>query len=201
MPNRQKTLCWRFVIGGEPFSINNHAAVQELANRLSEIAKEVADLMPVSVSQGYVTQEMKALRNDSLAKRVATYQAQRIQGQMHWYSEKSEHDSNWGRRWSFVAIVGQALALGLGVVGAANGWSVDFVGLFSAAAASAVAWIAVKQYEVLARSYAVASSELGVIDARIESSSWTEPTWAAFVNEAEEAISREHTSWRASRAV
>jgi hypothetical protein len=28
---------------------------------------------------------------------------------------------------------------------------------------------------------------------------WVEADWASFVSEAEEAISREHVSWRASR--
>jgi hypothetical protein len=62
--------------------------------------------------------------------------------------------------------------------------------------------MAVKQYQTLARSYAVASAELGAIDVKITGNpAWEEAAWASFVNEAEEAISREHVSWRASRAV
>jgi hypothetical protein len=196
-----KTVCWRFVVGGAPFAVEVPNAEPELATRLSEIASKVAKLVPVAVSQGYITEEMKAARQQSLGDRVATYQEERIRGQMTWYSKKSTVNAERGWHWSLAAIGSQVGALLLGIIAAASDWNFDFVGLLAAAAASAVAWVAVNQYEVLARSYAVASNELSSIDVRISSTEWSEGKWAVFVNEAEEAISREHTSWRASRAV
>ena len=50
---------------------------------------------------------------------------------------------------------------------------------------------------VLASAYEVASQELAVIGAHGDWAS-DEPAWAHFVDQAEEAISREHTTWRAS---
>ena len=45
-------------------------------------------------------------------------------------------------------------------------------------------------------------TDIGAIDVKITGNpAWEEAAWASFVNEAEEAISREHVSWRASRAV
>lgn len=196
-----KTLCWKYVVGGEPFRIDNMSADGDLSGRLSEVASEVASLLPVSVSQGHVSAEMRAQRSQTLENRVAVYLHQRIRCQLEWYSAKSEFNSDLCRRWSLATIVGQVAALVLGIVAAIYGWRFDFVGFVSAAAASGVAWIAVKQFDVLARSYAVASHELSAIDMRITGRAWSEHDWATFVNEAEEAISREHTSWRASRAV
>ncbi len=196
-----KTISWKFVVGGEPFAVDNSQAEVELATRLTEIASKLAKLVPVSVSQAPVSDEMRAVRHQSLDERVSLYLNERIRGQMAWYSSKSDLNVAQGKYWSLAAIATQAGALMLGIVGAANDWSFDFVGVFSAAAASAVAWVAVKQFEVLGRSYAVASNELSSIEARISSQPWDERSWATFVNEAEEAISREHTSWQASRAV
>ncbi|MBW3633954.1 MAG: SLATT domain-containing protein [Chloroflexi bacterium] len=196
-----KTISWKFVVGGDPFAVDNRQGEVELATRLAEIASKVAKLVPVSVSQSPATDEMKAVRHQSLDKRVSLYLNERIRAQMAWYSSKSDVSLAQGTCWSLAAIAAQAAALVLGIVGATNDWSFDFVGVFSAAAASAVAWMAVKQFEVLGRSYAVASNELSSIEARINSQPWEERSWAAFVNEAEEAISREHTSWQASRAV
>lgn len=196
-----KTISWKFLVGGDPFAVDNPQAEVELATRLAEIASKVAKLVPVSVSQTPVTDEMKVVRHQSLDERVSLYLNERIRGQMAWYSIKSDVNVAQGKRWSFAAITAQAAALVLGIVGASNDWSFDFVGVFSAATASAVAWAAVKQFEVLGRSYAVASNELSSIEARINSQPWEERSWATFVNEAEEAISREHTSWQASRAV
>jgi len=48
----------------------------------------------------------------------------------------------------------------------------------------------------------VARNELWAIDAEVSHKHWDdEDEWATFVNESEEAISREHTLWRASRGV
>ena len=52
---------------------------------------------------------------------------------------------------------------------------------------------------MLATAYAVAHHELGLIASRIDEIA-AEADWARFVDESEEAISREHTLWRASRA-
>jgi hypothetical protein len=196
-----KTACWLYVVGGEPFARTSQGADVELATRMTEIAKKVAALVPIPTSQAHVTPEMRRLREEPLQTRIATYQRERIQDQCQWYSTKSTFNEKRARLWSLAAIAAQGLALLLGVVAAAEDWELDFVGLFAALAATVVAWVAVKQYETLARSYAVASGELGTIDVRISGTEWTEDEWAAFANSAEEAISREHTSWRASRAV
>jgi conflict system pore-forming effector with SLATT domain len=44
----------------------------------------------------------------------------------------------------------------------------------------------------------VASQELSTISGQVDLTT-TEEDWAHFVDQAEEAISREHTLWRASR--
>ncbi len=196
-----KTASWLYVAGGSPFDFNNTAAEVELASRISEIAKEVAKLLPVPSAEAHVTTEMSVLRARPLPQRIETYQHQRIQDQCAWYAKKSRFNQTRATWWSLVGVAAPGVALLLGIAAAAYDWSLDALGMFSALGASVVAWMAVKQYETLARSYAVASAELSAIDVQISSRVWRELDWAAFVNAAEDAISREHTSWRASRAV
>lgn len=197
-----KTAAWRFVVGGEPFDINNHQSDLALGTRIVEVAREVAQLLPVPVSDAHVTAEMQALRSRPLHERIETYRTERIRAQRAWYAGKSAFNTKRATIWSLVGVLSSALALGIGIGAAIYDWKLDAIGFFSALSASVAAWIAVKQYQTLARSYAVASAELGVIDAKIGGrSTWEEGDWASFVNEAEEAISREHVSWRASRAV
>lgn len=196
-----KTMAWCYCVGGAPFSKASLDADGELSRRVNEIATKVAQLAAVPVVSSPVTAEMREARSSPLSERISFYLEERIRGQMKWYSEKSTEKERLGRAWTLAAIAAQAGGIAIGVVGLLTDVDFDFVGLFSAAAATAVAWTAVQQYDVLARSYAVASSELSVIDTKIEGTDWTEEDWAVFVNEAEEAISREHTSWRASRAV
>lgn len=195
-----KTASWLFSIGGVPFDLNNPQADVELAARITEVATEVARILPVPAGESHVTSGMRALRSRPLNQRVETYQRDRIQQQCNWYARKSELNHRLATRWSLAGIAAPGLALIVGIAAAVNDWGLDAVGVFSALGASVVAWMAVKQYQTLARSYAVASAELSTIDVEIGSRSWTEDEWATFVNAAEKAISREHTSWRASRA-
>lgn len=196
-----KTASWLFVVAGEPFDVANARSEVEFAVRIADVAKEVAKLTPVSSGAPPVTAEMRSVRAQPLEARIETYQRERIQGQRDWYASKSDFNEQWAGRWSACGVAASGLALTFGVAAAVYDWSLDAVGLFSAVGASVAAWMAVKQHQTLARSYAVASAELGAIDAQISSQQpWAEPDWAVFVNAAEDAISREHTSWRASRA-
>ncbi|MDP1860120.1 MAG: SLATT domain-containing protein, partial [Gemmatimonadaceae bacterium] len=188
------------VSGGNPFPIGDSDANLRLIHRLDEIATKVADLVVVEVATAPISHAMNEARAASLDERVTRYQLDRIRGQMSWYAGKSALNTKLAFRWTLASISLQMLALVLGIVGISQDWDFDFVGVFSAISVSAVAWMAVRQHEVLARSYAVASRELSTIDARISASAaWSESDWAEFVDQAEEAISREHTSWRASR--
>lgn len=196
-----KTAAWLYISGGVPFQVDNASADVELASRLSEVASKVADMTPVPSSQSPITPEMAKLRSEPLSTRVDTYHKQRIQDQCSWYAKNSERNGARARQWSTIVIIGQGIGLLFGIVAALNEWKLDVVTLFAAICAAALAWLAVKQYGTLARSYAVASTELASIGVEISSGSWSEDRWAAFVNAAEEAISREHTSWRASKAV
>ena len=57
-----------------------------------------------------------------------------------------------------------------------------------------------KQHPNLATAYGIASQELASIATELATLPGEE-RWAAFVGQAEEAISREHTLWRASRGL
>lgn len=197
-----KTASWLFVVGGEPFDIGNPEADTEFASRIADVAKEVARLVPVPAGQAHVTAAMRSLRALPLVDRVKVFQLERVRAQCTWYASQSELNQKRSTAWSSAGIAASGLALSFGIAAAVFEWSLDAVGFFSAIGAAIVAWIAVKQYQTLARSYAVASAELSAIDVQIDSRrNWAESEWAAFVNAAEDAISREHTSWRASRAV
>ena len=58
----------------------------------------------------------------------------------------------------------------------------------------------VKQHRNLATAYSIASQELAEVATEFVTVKGEEH-WAAFVSQAEGAISREHTLWRASRGL
>ena len=84
----------------------------------------------------------------------------------------------------------------------AGGWltSVDGLGIVATLLAAAVAWTNAKQHTTLAESYAVAADDLTDVG-RALALQTSEDAWAEFVANAESAMSREHTVWRARRSV
>jgi hypothetical protein len=66
--------------------------------------------------------------------------------------------------------------------------------------AAMTAWLQTKQHRTLATAYAITALELASVRTRIAHQA-TEADWATFVSDAEEAFSREHTLWKASRGV
>ena len=78
--------------------------------------------------------------------------------------------------------------------------SLDFTRCLAAFAATITAWVQAKQYQTLATAYGITTQELGMV----LSGSRTRDQRSRlgdFVGESEDAISREHTLWRASRGL
>nr|WP_275934633.1 SLATT domain-containing protein [Curtobacterium citreum] len=73
-------------------------------------------------------------------------------------------------------------------------------GVVTAAAfiGAGAAWLALKQHTTLESAYSLTAAELQKQDATLTSA--TKDEWAAALADAEEAISREHTMWLASRS-
>lgn len=77
---------------------------------------------------------------------------------------------------------------------------VDLHGIVAVGAATVVAWLEAKQHRNLSTAYGITAQELASA-ASLGDSITAEDKWADFVGQSEEAISHEHTLWRASRGV
>lgn len=210
-----KTLAWRYAVGGAPFQIDQNPDEVGLAftKRLEEILTDldVGSLVPPSGKERQVTQRMRELRAKSLEERKEAYSVGRIADQLLWYSRKAKWNKERSQRWNvslmFLEILGLVGAIvimtGLfanevfGDTGAVLGSLVGWTGAIVAAGA---AWLQTKQHSNLAEAYSVATLELSAINDLIPLQG-AEEDWARFVSESEDAISREHTLWRASRTM
>lgn len=202
-----KTLAWRYAVGGEPFSLSSVTGADAdrlLVERLNDVLADLGDLdlsSPLADGQ-QITGSMQALRSDTLDARKAAYEAHRIVAQQAWYAVKARWNSLRARRWSAAMVAVEAVG-GIGALMKATGdlpgvgW---LLGLLGAAGAAGAAWVQTRQHQGLAAAYSVATNELASISSLIR---WqqTEEEWAAFVRDAERAISREHSLWRSSRGV
>jgi hypothetical protein len=77
--------------------------------------------------------------------------------------------------------------------------ALGLLGLVAAAAAAAAAWHQTRDYATLAEAYSVTAHELSLIKERL-ATAHADADWGAFVQGAEQAISREHKLWLARRS-
>lgn len=193
-----KTLSWKYAVAGDPF-VAGEASAQKRFEGLTRDVLTSFDTLggQVASSSTSPTASMRDFRSKSLKERRDAYATGRIRDQQSWYQRKANWNKKRARFWGAVMLVLQVAA----AIGAfLKGFDVidlDMFGLAGAAAASAAAWLETKQHHVIARAYRVAAQELVAINDLIANQE-TEEEWARFVAEAEEAISREHTMWKAS---
>lgn len=195
-----KTLAWRYAVGGAPFGRELPAdrARDLLLSRLTGVQRELPGVTLVPSDRDQITPRMAALRAAPAAVRRQAYLTGRIAEQRDWYRGKARYHQLWAGRLRLAVtaleVVGvlAALAKALGLL------NFDLAGIVAASVAGFAAWTQARQHSTTAPAYAVASHELAVIHQLLDREH-TEPEWARTVADAEDAISREHTLWRASR--
>lgn len=197
-----KTLAWRYMVRAEPFDLDSPEVDAQF---LAQTYSLLQDLRSISLDAGVagehqISAKMREVRALDFAERRQIYLEDRIADQQRWYSEKARWNDRRARAWVLVSIVLEISGLVGGALKAFGWISFDLLGFLAAAAGSVMAWIEAKQHRNLATAYGIASQELASIATELATLTGEE-RWAAFVGQAEEAISREHTLWRASRGL
>jgi len=194
-----RTLAWRYAVGADPFpaEMTESEARAILRRRLDEVSAEARDRVTVTLEGAIVTSGMAKLRDLPFERRKDAYISGRTSQQHQWYARKAKANRKAATIWRFVLVMSEVVALVLAALRVFGGWTVDFAGLLGALIAAGAAWTALKQHTPLASAYSTAATELAIQADRLRDVS--EADWAVAVADAEEAISREHTLWLASR--
>lgn len=191
-----KTLSWLYAVGGSPFEISNSEADTQFIAEVSGLLSDLNALPDLDDSSGAPTNAMKDLRKLALTNRVDAYRVGRIVDQESWYRSKAKTNQGRARLWGRLVLVFEiagavgAFLVAFGVI------TIDLLGIAGAAAATGAAWLETRQHHNLASAYRVAADELRSVSA-LMNRPMTEEEWATFAADAEQAISREHTLWRA----
>ncbi|MGW1755936.1 DUF4231 domain-containing protein [Streptomyces mirabilis] len=195
-----KTLSWRYAVAADPFPTNlvGQDADRQFNDELRTLLREAPSTEIVPVTSSTVTESMTRLRNSALAQRKEIYLKDRIENQLKWYGGKAQFNMKLARRWRIILITIEGLGVTAAMLRVIDTIDFDLPGILAALLGAGAAWFAVRQYESLGRAYTFAASDLSTIYARLQLVS-NEADWAQEAADAEEAISREHTMWRASR--
>jgi SMODS and SLOG-associating 2TM effector domain 3/SMODS and SLOG-associating 2TM effector domain 1 len=195
-----KTLAWRYMVRGEPFEVVSPDVDKQFLAQTYSLLQDLRSISVATAEPGahQITDKMRQVRGLDFDERRQVYLVDRIANQQRWYSEKARWNDRRARGWVLISIVLEIAGLVGGALKAFGWISFDLLGFLAASAGAVVAWIEAKQHRNLATAYGIASQELASIATELPTLN-SEERWAAFVGQAEEAISREHTLWRASR--
>jgi hypothetical protein len=199
-----KTLSWRYMMGAGPFYRRDPAPTvgQLFLNQLDDVLdvlKDV-DVVATQTAGGQITDRMRAVRAASLTERKSIYEQNRVADQQTWYSMRAQWNQNRANRWAMAMISIEVLGLAAAILKSVGTIEGDLLGFAGAMVAAMTAWLQTKQHRTLATAYAVTALELASVRSRIMHQG-SEADWATFVSDAEEAFSREHTLWKATRGV
>jgi hypothetical protein len=200
-----KTLSWQYSVGGGAYPVHLPDAEAHLIAQINKVILELpATVQPdADLTPDQITDEMRDHRAAPLADRQKLYLTGRIDNQRKWYAGRTLLNRRRSTLWMGVTISAQVVGTALAAAKGFGLTDVDLLGIAAAVAASCAAWMQTKQYQALAASYDVTARELQAIraEAQIRLATPDEAEWAEFVADAETAISREHTTWRARSGI
>lgn len=196
-----KTSCWRYCMRADPFGDvpTREQAFAEFRDHLLEILKTnqfIGDrLSPDSSAKEQIPISMQAVRALSLDERKAYYLEHRIQEQRTWYAKKAGYNKRASRLWSRIGIGAYTIAISLALARIVYPeWKLWPIEPVLVIAAAIVGWTQVKKFNELASSYTLTAHEIGLIQGKMASAT-SEAAFSEFVNDSEQAFSREHTQW------
>lgn len=196
-----KTSCWRYCMRAEPFGDVDDVAVRraEFRNHLRAILeanRHIGERIPPNeAAEDQITASMEATRALTLDERKTFYDAHRIREQRGWYAQKASANKKASKWWVFGGIAAYSLAILFVLLRIAyperDIWPIEPL---IVCASAIVGWTQVKKFNELASSYTLTAHEIGIIQGRVQEVA-SEEDFSDFINEAEQAFSREHTQW------
>jgi hypothetical protein len=142
---------------------------------------------------------MRALRGLPLQDRIAAYRVGRIEDQSAWYAVRAERNDRAARWWDIAFVASSAMAIFFGVLQSIGLLEVNLLGLGGYAAALITTWSGVNRHDRLARAYGRTAHELLAMRSLIVTID-DEEEWSDFIDDAESAISAEHSAWQSLRS-
>lgn len=196
-----KTMTWKFMMSSDPYGGSD--AHEEFIRDIRQLLKQntvIGELLPSGACKVEVlTDTMLDTRNRAYEERLEFYLRHRVQDQLDWYETKTKQNSRSGGRWFGILMLLLLFALFSLVGGTQSDVLSKFpIEIAASGATSLLTWIQVKRFQDLSAAYNLATHEIAAIKglARFVDS---EDKFNRFVNDAENAFSREHTQWVARR--
>lgn len=199
-----KSLTWKFMMGISPFpyDLSVEQAEEKLIKNLKQIIgqkKEFYKLIGEKFGEGdQISPLMIENRKLTLLEKIKMYTSKRLEDQRKWYSKKSKDNRKYKNIAFFCLVAFQLLAIAALIMEIYDTIEWSVTPLLATLATSTVALLQMKRFQELTESYGITATELSLIKSKINHVK-NEDDFQDFVDDAETAISREHTLWLARR--
>lgn len=199
-----KTLTWKFITGTKPFGIDlNQENSENLFNEnLKKIIGQKKDFF-VLIGKKYpdekmISEEMLNIRFMDFEARKTIYLTARVQDQINWYSNNASRNAKFKTTAFIFMITFQFLGIGFFILELNYETTLSLTSLAITLTSIFLAWLQLKRYQELSESYAITAMELKFIKDKSKFVTDNDQL-AKYVDDTENAISREHTLWLARR--
>jgi hypothetical protein len=197
-----KRLVWQYASGvridDEVPDTDADDAFVDGVGRLRDRVKTLAGSLAEELQDGEtITEWMRASRSKSPAERLAQYKTARLQDQIDWYSRKAKFNGDQEKKWFFMVLISELLALAVAFVQLRLWVEVSIATVFVTFSATLVAWSQLKRFSDLASAYIVAAEDLRGFQSRFSTAG--PEKLSELVEQVEQAISREHRVWLTRR--
>lgn len=189
--------------GAEPFGkdLTDTQADENFLNHLAQLRRRhenLARYMEMTADLGpQITPRMREVRAKDTNSRLEFYITHRLNDQRLWYARKASGSRAAARRWIGLIVVSQtAGALSALARAVVTDLPYEFSGLFASLAAAFLGWLQLRRHQELSQAYNLATLDLNEVAehaTRIKG----EKELGDYVNDAENAMSREHIAWLA----
>jgi energy-coupling factor transporter transmembrane protein EcfT len=198
-----KTTSWRFAMKAAPYNINDNDAKDLLIHRIVEIVNSNIDFKQRMGTQfandPAIPDDMIEMRSRDVEVRKGFYYENRIVEQKNWYIKKSSFNKNRSLLFFIIlAIISIILCALLFISTGFNDVKFPIESLLSIISAIFI-WIQTKRYSELEKSYALTVNEIRMCVEMDSNKDMCENTFSDYVNDTENAFSREHTQWLARK--
>lgn len=200
-----KTISWRFMMRADPFSATDDSSevkklfLKNLSDILQQNTHVTKRLCGVTASDDAITEKMYTVRNFELPARASFYKAQRVDEQRKWYGRKANENRLANASFFWIMVTGHAIATVTVLLKIAfPEWPYLPTEVFIVFAGCILTWSQSKRFSDLSTSYSLTAYEISIIAEQFEAFT-EEIALSDYVNDTENAFSREHTQWVARK--
>lgn len=199
-----KTTTWKFAMGARPFEhdANDRQRLRQILGDLLTANRQLGPQFDSNINiRDQIPSEADAIRNLSRSERLDLYMRDRVDNQLDWYTQKAASNARTGLMF--------AVALGILYFAAfiifcmrmeRPDWIYMHPDPILLLAASVLGWMQIKRFNELGTSYNLTAIEISILISRAPEIQDDE-SLSLFIDDAEEAFSREHTQWLARRSI